>query len=72
MHIWVNKDRKPPEYRVRARGRVRVPNRQEEEGIGKILDDFWARIEGFLDGCVEAEIVNDIADLAGRVKAQVM
>lgn len=72
MDVGVDEDGEPPEYGIGARGRVRFANDQEEEGIDEFLDDFGAWPEGPLDGSVEAKVVDEIADVARWVEAQVV
>ena len=72
MEVGVNEDGEPPEYGIGARSRVGFANDQEEEGIDELLDSLGAWPEGLLDDGVEAEVVNEIADVAGRVEAQVV
>jgi hypothetical protein len=64
VYIGMNEDCEPPENGVGARGGVRVANNQEEERMDEIGDDFGWWVEGFLDNGVEAQVVDDIANLA--------
>ena len=72
MEVGVDEDGEPPEYRIGARGGIGFADGREEEGIGEVLYDLGARIERFLDGSVEAKVVDEIADATGRVETQVV
>jgi hypothetical protein len=58
VYIGMNEDCEPPE------NGVGVANIQEEERMDEIGDDFGWWVEGFLDDGVEAQVVDDIANLA--------